>query len=75
MAVSDTVYLGQFTHDSAERIAAALEDRGIAWWQKQSGAFARFVFAGEWGVRLFVAADREHEARQIAADLVDGFEV
>lgn len=58
-----TTYLGQFTHGHAERIAAELEARDIAWWYKQPGLLSR---VWEFGVRLFV--DREHldEAREIA---------
>lgn len=58
-----TTYLGQFTHAHAERIAAELEERGIAWWYKQPG-FLSSVW--EFGVRLFVDRDRLDEAREIA---------
>lgn len=62
-------YLGQFTDENAEAIVDRLDERGIAWSAKSSGAFARFVFAGDWGVRLFVAADDAEEARSIAGEI------
>lgn len=62
-----TCYLGQFVEDNAERITAALEDAGIAHHAKQTGGLTRWLFAGEWGVRLFVDAERFTEARDIAA--------
>lgn len=65
-----TVYLGQFEHDTAERIAAALEEAGIAWNYKQFGGITRFFFAGDWGVRLFVEAARAEEARTLAARVI-----
>ena len=61
-----TVYLGQFTHEHAEAIAKELTEAEIVWWHKQSGRIASFVFAGDWGVRLFVDAARLDEAREIA---------
>lgn len=60
-----TIYLGQFEHDTANTIAGELEEAGIAWTYKQSGKLASFLFAGEWGVRLFVDQDRIDEARTI----------
>lgn len=60
-----TVYLGQFTEDHAARIAAALDRAGITWWAKRSGRLIRLLFVGEWGVRLFVAADALDRARAI----------
>lgn len=72
MRREQTVYLGQFTEATAQAIVRRLEDSGIGWWAKQSGAIARFVFVGEWGTRLFVDAARENEARRIVADLTDG---
>jgi hypothetical protein len=62
-----TVYLGQFTDEHAEAIAKGLEEAGIVWWHKQSGRLTRVLFAGDWGVRLFVDAKRLDEAREIAA--------
>lgn len=61
-----TVYLGQFTEQHAEAIAKALEEAGIVWWQKQSGRLTKVLFAGDWGVRLFVDEARLEEAREIA---------
>lgn len=61
-----TVHLGQFMDDDAEDIAAGLEAAGIVWWHKTSGRFARTIFAGDWGVRLFVDRSRLDEAREIA---------
>lgn len=63
-----TVYLGQFTDENADRIIEALDERGIRWRAKSSGPFVRFIFAADWGVRLFV--DTEHA--QEAWDLVGG---
>ena len=61
-----TVYLGQYTEDHAEAIVKALEDAGIVWWQKGAGRIAKVLFAGDWGVRLFVDEKRLDEAREIA---------
>lgn len=61
-----TVYLGQFTDERAARIAKALEEAGIIWWQKGSGRLTRFFFMGDWGVRLFVDRSRLPEAQEIA---------
>ena len=66
-------YLGQFTDENADRIVDAFEDAGIAWSAKSSGRFARVLFAGDWGVRLFVddATDEERAwaiAERIAPD-------
>lgn len=63
-----TVYLGQFTDENADLITDALDEQGIGWSAKSSGSLARFVFAADWGVRLFVDADRTDEAW----DLVGG---
>lgn len=69
--VSDlrTVYLGQFEHARAERIAAMLEEEGIAWTYKQFGRLTRMFFAGDWGVRLYVDASRTEDVRSIMARL------
>jgi len=64
-----TVYLGQFTHEHAEGIGAALEEAGIAWTYKQFGRFTRLFFAGDWGVRMFVDSSRIDEARSIVSRL------
>lgn len=61
-----TVYLGQFTEEHAEAIAKALEEAGIVWWQKGAGRVAKVLFAGDWGVRLFVDEKHLDEARGIA---------
>lgn len=58
-----TVYLGQFTHEHAEAIAAELEAEGIVWWHKVPGFFSA---VWEHGVRLFVDRERLNEARAIA---------
>lgn len=63
-----TVHLGQFTDENVEPVLDALEDAGIGHWEKGSGRFTRFFFAGEWGVRVFVDAERLDEAEEI----VDG---
>lgn len=64
-AGSSSVYLGQFEDETAEEIAAALEEAGIGWYYKQPGGITRLMFAGEWGVRLFVDAARIDEVRTI----------
>ena len=64
-----TVYLGQFDHDHAETIAAALEEAGIPWTYKQFGRLTKLFFAGDWGVRMFVDASRVEEARALVAGL------
>jgi len=64
-----TTYLGQFTHEHAEKIAAALEEAGISWTYKQFGRLTKLFFAGEWGVRMFVDATRVEEARTIVSRL------
>ena len=63
-----TAYLGQFTHENANKIAGALESAGIAWTYKQFGGLTRLFFAGDWGVRLYVDASRLDEARAVAGD-------
>lgn len=64
-----STYLGQYSWEHANAIAARLEAAGIGWWHKQAGGITRVLFAGEWGVRLFVDADRLDEARAIAAEV------
>lgn len=67
--MSRSVYLGQFTDENAERVLEALGHAGIDARTKSSGAFARFVFAGDWGVRIFVAEERHAEARELAGGI------
>lgn len=64
-----TVYLGQFTDENADRITDALDAAGIEWSAKSSGAFVRFIFAADWGVRLFVDTDRTDEAWDLVAGI------
>ncbi len=58
-----TVYLGKYSRETANLVAAELEERHIVWWYKEPGIMASLW---EWGVRMFV--DRAHlaEAREIA---------
>ena len=60
-----SAYLGQFTDETANEIAAELEEAGILWSYKQAGWLTQILFVGEWGTRLFVDADRLEEARAI----------
>lgn len=60
-----TVHLGQFTDENADRILDALEREGITHWEKRAGGFSRFFFAGEWGVRIFVDAERQDDAIEL----------
>lgn len=62
-----TVYLGQFTWEHANAIVGKLEEAGITWWHKQAGTIVQTLFKGDWGVRLFVDAERLEEAKAIAA--------
>ena len=64
-----TVYLGQFTDDNADRIVDALDREGIRWHAKSSGAIARFIFAADWGVRLFVDRERARDAWDLVGDI------
>jgi hypothetical protein len=63
-----TVYLGQFTHTNANKIAERLEEAGITWWHKNPGTLS-YVFLMEWGPRIFVDRERLDEARAIAGDI------
>ena len=67
-----TTYLGQFEWNNANKIAGAFEQAGIAWKYKQAGRLTQLLFAGEWGVRLFVDAAKLEEARRIVVGLMDG---
>ena len=62
-----TVHLGQYSRESANLIAAELEERGIAWWYKEPGFLAQ---VWEHGVRLFVDKAHLAEAREIAKRVV-----
>ena len=64
--MSRSVYLGQFTDENAQKLLAALDEAGIDTRTKSSGAFARFVFAGDWGVRIFVSEEHVDDAREVA---------
>jgi hypothetical protein len=61
-----SAYLGQFSEARADAIAAELEKAGIAWAHKGASLITRFFFIGEWGVRMFVDAERLDDARAIA---------
>ena len=67
--MTTSVYLGQFTWEHSNLIAEQLEKAGIAWSYKQAGMITRILSAGDWGVRLFVDADRLDDARRIAASV------
>lgn len=67
-----TVHLAQYTDEHADAIVAALDRAGIAHWEKRSGRWTRLFFAGEWGTRVFVDADRVGEARAIAERVLAG---
>jgi hypothetical protein len=66
-----TKHLGQFTQETAEEIAAQLEDAGIFCWVKEPG-FLSSIW--EIGVRLFVDSSRLDEARAIAREVVSARE-
>lgn len=57
-----TVYLGQFTRETANRIAGELEKAAIVWWYKEPGLISQLW---EYGVRLFVDRKRLVEAKSI----------
>lgn len=65
-----STYLGQFEEETANAIAEVLEGAEIAWAFKSSGRFTRFFFISEWGVRLFVDAERLEEAKRLAAEVI-----
>jgi cell division septation protein DedD len=71
MAATDTVQLGQFTDENAETIVERLEAAGITWWVKRTGGLTRVLFAGDWGVRVFVDAARADEAAAIAREVLE----
>ena len=70
MPATDTVQLGQFTDENAEQIVDRLEGAGITWWVKRSGGLTRVLFAGDWGVRVFVDAARADDAAAIAREVL-----
>lgn len=61
-------YLGQFERERADRIAGILQEAGIAWTYKEFGRLAKFVFIGDWGIRLYVDASRQDEIRTLLQD-------
>jgi hypothetical protein len=64
-----SAYLGQYTDEVANEIAAALEHADIMWSYKQAGSLTRIFFMAEWGTRLFVDSSRLDEARAIAKEI------
>ncbi len=62
-----TVHLGQFSRETANEIAAELEDASIVWWYKEPGWLSS---VWEFGVRLFVDRRRLPEAAAIAERIV-----
>jgi hypothetical protein len=66
-----SVYLGQYTDETANLIAAELEQAEIGWSYKQSGFVTRIFFAGDWGTRLFVESAKLDEAKTIADRVVE----
>lgn len=69
---TQTVHLGQYLDENAERIMDALHDAGIEHWAKVTGRIARAVFGGDWGTHVFVDEDRLDEAREIATAIAPG---
>ena len=61
-----SIYLGQYTDEVANEIAAELERANINWSYKQAGRLTKIFFMGEWGTRLFVDEARVDDAREIA---------
>ena len=70
LAAKRSVYLGQFTDETANQIAEALHTAGIAWHYKQAGAIGKALFAGDWGTRLFVDSEKLEEAKRIVNQVV-----
>ena len=64
--MTKSVYLGQFTDEVANTVAAELEAAQIGWSYKQASFLTRIFFLGEWGTRLFVDEERLDDARRIA---------
>lgn len=69
MSDEQTVYLGQFTDENAERLTGALADAGIPFWAKSSGRLIRAISMQDWGVRLLVPAEHLDAARAIAMEI------
>ncbi len=69
--IARSEYLGQYTDEVANVIVTELEEAQIGWSYKQPGFFTRTFFAGEWGTRLFVDAERLEDARRIAERVVE----
>lgn len=65
-----TVLLGQFEDDNAERIVERLHEVEIPYWIKRTGGLARVLFAGDWGIRIFVDESRLEEAQTVARDIL-----
>lgn len=66
-----SAYLGQYMDEVANMIAGELEGAKIAWSYKQAGWITKILFAGEWGTRLFVDAERLDDAKRIAERVVE----
>ena len=58
-----TVYLGRYSRETANLVAAELEERDIVWWYKEPGILASLW---EFGVRMFVDKEHYREAKDIA---------
>lgn len=71
MSEVETVLLGQFTEEHAEAVIERLEAAGIVWWVKRTGGLARVLFAGDWGVRVFVDDRRAEDATAIAREVLE----
>lgn len=67
-----TVLLGQFEDDNAQRVVERLREAEIEHWVKRTGGLTRVLFAGDWGVRVFVDDARLDDAQRIAQEVLDG---
>ncbi|MDQ3991019.1 MAG: hypothetical protein M3245_01740 [Actinomycetota bacterium] len=65
----ETIYLGNFSRETANGIAEQLVQRKIVWWCKDPGLITQIFFA-EYGVRMFVDRARLDEARAIAREVM-----
>ena len=61
-----TAYLGNFSRETANLIAAWLEERNIVWWYKEPGVMASLW---EHGVRMFVDKEFLSEAKEKAKEI------